>query len=1231
VLLDDASRALVAEHEVRLDAKSWQQEAFADLGAYLRWHMAPDRAAEDEAQVLDEVGAWIGSQVLGPISDALVERRPATVRVVVPPAAEALLFRPLELAHAGGKPLSVQDVTFVMEVGTTGVPNPAPVGERLRVLGLFSLPEGGKSLNLRRERQALVRLIQGIASAGKAVDVRVLQYGVTRDRLRGLLEEAEGWDIVHVSGHGTPGELVLETPAGKPDRIPAAELADLLDPARPRLKLVTVAACWSAAVSTAEQRRRLGLPVHDEGNDPEPAVPETGTSTGATAGSVATKLAQKLGCAVLAMRYPVDDEFAAALTVKLYDLLARQGQPLPRAVGVMLRQLLAASGPDGAESADAGPGVTRYPALSAATPALFGGKAVDLRLAAPDRHGPVDYGTAALKTVGFPPQPSRFVGRTAVMARSSAALAAGSRVPGVLLHGMPGGGKTACALELAYGHEHAFDQLAWYKAPDEGMDISGALTDFALTLERYLPGFQLAHVLASRKSLAGFLPRLTGLAEQRRVLIIIDNAESLLTEGGQWRDGDWSQVVGALTAHRGLGRLIMTSRRVPVGLTGPRAEPIDALSADEALLLARELPHFRALMDGKTPPLKPYEARQLARRALTVAQGHPKLLELADGQAGNPVRLARLVQAADEAWLTRGGVPEGFFTTGETTATTDDYVRILAIWTKEVTAAITPGERDLFWFLCGLSEPDRERAVLEANWAGLWRRLGRGGEPPALDQALSTLSDRGLAASRTGADDVGQRYTVHPGIAAAGHADAGRGFHDAVDAQVAVYWDAMFRYASGEVGDEGVNTVLLVRAGMAAVPYLVRQGRWTVAAGMLERAFNEDPSRLNAAAMLPAVRQMTEHDPSLAGVLARILHVIDPATAASQMRAFREDAVARGDYRAASVITGELINHCRSSGLLAEALTLANEMAGFSREAGLGPWTQLSDEVQRLQVLSDRGEEVSEVLSEVWRLRDRMLALPPPSDPDEATTPWSVRETLFGTGRDAAAQLGRWDDALRLNAQVIGSERERRALPAEIARSRFNDYGALLALDRTEEALEVLQECRQSFQDARDFGSLGKTLGAIALIEDARGHGDATVQLRRDALRYVYLAGDADGIAVGYHDLGNYFHLYPRLAAAAINCHLAAALISVLAGTGGAGDSVHNVSVDLRELGAAVLPADVADLCRQLDDIPGTDLPGLIAALSPDLAAAEHMLRALIAQAQELAVASPAEASSDLA
>jgi hypothetical protein len=245
----------------------------------------------------------------------------------------------------------------------------------------------------------------------------------------------------------------------------------------------------------------------------------------------------RLGCAVLGMRYPVVDDFAIALSGRLYDLLARQGQALPRALGIALADVMRTLGLDAC------------PALSAGTPALFGARAAGLRLAAPVRTGAESYDTGALKLAGFPPQPDRFVGRTGVMARASAALASGSGVAGVLLYGMPGGGKTACAVELAYTHELAFDRLVWFKAPDEGQDIRGALTDFALTLERELPGFQMAHVLADEASLAGFVPVLTELAERRRVLVVLDNVESLLTSGGQWRDARWGAVVGALCGH----------------------------------------------------------------------------------------------------------------------------------------------------------------------------------------------------------------------------------------------------------------------------------------------------------------------------------------------------------------------------------------------------------------------------------------------------------------------------------------------------------------------------------------------------------------------------------------------------------------------------------------------------------------------------------------------------------
>jgi hypothetical protein len=122
VLSEAASGALVADHEVRLDATDWQFEAFRGLHHYLAWHVAPDRRGTDEARIVAEVGEWISTRVLGPVADALVRqasRRHVTVRVVVPDVAGELLLAPLELARADGRPLALQGVTLIMQPNPT--------------------------------------------------------------------------------------------------------------------------------------------------------------------------------------------------------------------------------------------------------------------------------------------------------------------------------------------------------------------------------------------------------------------------------------------------------------------------------------------------------------------------------------------------------------------------------------------------------------------------------------------------------------------------------------------------------------------------------------------------------------------------------------------------------------------------------------------------------------------------------------------------------------------------------------------------------------------------------------------------------------------------------------------------------------------------------------------------------------------------------------------------------
>lgn len=1193
-VLSDAAGGFLADHEVRLDPASWQSEAFADLQHYVSWHAAPDRYREDEARIVAGLGSWVGADVLGPpVADALARaarRGPVTVRVIVPPEARSLPFRPLEIAHVHGKPLAGQDITLVMQTGSAD--GPAPAGSRLRMLGLFSLPEGGQPLNLRRERHELVRLVHRIAASGKAADVRVLQYGVTRDRLRDVLEDAEGWDIIHISGHGSPGELLLETAAGRPDRVLAAELADMLDLARGRVRLVTVSACWSAAEATAEQHRLLGLPASQQRST------ERVSGDPQSPGALAMELNERLGCAVLAMRFPVTDEFAIALSGELYRLLAEKGQPLPRAVGLALRQLRR----------------NDYPALSVAAPAIFGESAAGLTLASPPRPSEEDsYDTRSLKMAGFPPQPERFVGRTGVMARASAALADQSGKPGVLLHGMPGGGKTACALELAFTHEHAFDRLVWYKAPDEGMAVDGALTSFALTLERYLEGFQMAHLVADQVQLTTFLPQLTELMRQRRLLVVIDNIESLLSEGGEWRDGRWGQVIGAMTGHTGLGRLTVTSRRVPAGMTGLQAEGVDVLPDGEALLLARELPNLRKLIRGELDGIEPGATRNLALGILGIAQGHPKLLELANGQATHPEQLAALIQAGGEARQEQGSLPAGFFTGAEPGTPPGDYLHILAAWTRAATKTLEPAERDAFWFLCCLDERDRERLVLDTVWPKLWTRLDSGGEPPAVDQTLTAIAARGLIT----ADGPAQTFAVHPGVASAGRAGAGKPFRSAVDAEAADVLLWVFRYASGEDDLGPVNTKLAVRAGPSAVTYLIRAQRWAEAAAVLVSTFVMSPSPANAAAMLADIDQITSHDPTQAGTLAVIARQLDPAAAEMQMRIHLDASRADGDYQTASVTAGRLTYLCLRSGRLEEALALASQAAEYAQQVHAGPWSQIYSEIRKLDVLNEMGKS-SQVMAEINQLRERMHGLPGTRGSDEMVEPWAVREQMLATGREAARRLGQWNDVLEMNAAAIASMRERHAPAASIANAMYNDYQPLLRLDRADDALSVLRHCRPVFEATQDIEMLSRVLAGLADTEDKRGHGDAAIHFAHDALRYAYLAEDIANIVVTYHNLGCILANRGWHPPSALASFLASALISELTHIVGDCNPLGGAAITLLKFDTPP-PPDLASLCRQLGDIPGADLAALTARLSRDPETAEKMLQNLSTLAADTA------------
>ena len=309
------------------------------------------------------------------------------------------------------------------------------------------------------------------------------------------------------------------------------------------------------------------------------------------------------------------------------------------------------------------------------------------------------------------------------------------------------------------------------------------------------------------------------------------------------------------------------------------------------MLLARELPNLGALIAGTAGncggPEQAAAGRELAARVLAAAQGHPKLLELADGQAADPARLGELLGSADREWQRRGIAPDGLFTSvsGEPTAGAADYAAVLGSWTRQVADGLPDAARVMFGLLCCLEEIDRIPPVIEGNWADLWERLALSGAPPDPVAALEPLTSQGVVALVTDSDGDPAGLRIHPGVAAAGRTQAGDAFQAAVDLEAAAYWNTIFQH-----GLEQETGWLIVRAGRAAVPYLLSLGERRLAIALLEQVIHRDRSPGTIAALLPVLRHIADDaqgsdDEIQAGLLvARALEDIDPHASARQLR-----------------------------------------------------------------------------------------------------------------------------------------------------------------------------------------------------------------------------------------------------------------------------------------------------------------------------------------------------------
>jgi hypothetical protein len=575
---------------------------------------------------------------------------------------------------------------------------------------------------------------------------------------------------------------------------------------------------------------------------------------------------------------------------------------------------------------------------------------------------------------------------------------------------------------------------------------------------------------------------------------------------------------------------------------------------------------------------------------------------------------------------------DAFFRHGESDLDPDGFLAVLSGWTRSALTALSPGACLLAEYIACLEDSDRRVGIIEANWAGLWQRLGRPGEPPEPGPVLGELVSAALVEAESapepmppagahsqpgteGASDPGDdghgaaMRRMHPGVAAAIKGTAGPGVREAVDAELAAFWESVSDEARER--PDGEDTGLVVRAGLAAAPYLLRRADWDTASALLAQAAIRDESPGVTQALLPSLRRIAEATgaPVDAGRLAGVLMRVDPGAAERLLRGALKDASVAGGYWNASMIAGDLFNLLHDAGRLGEALEVARQKEELTRRARLGPWSRLGDEARRLQVLGRMGEH-EKVLAEVGRLRGVMAGLPGRRGPDESVDSWNVRETTLNIGYLSALATGRWELCLELNAEITASVLGRGAGVHEVAGTRFNDSGPLMRLGRTVEAGRLLADCQRVFEDYADTAMLGMVLSARAGLEDELGNRRTAVNLERAALRLKYARPGPRAIAISHHNLANYLGRAGGDRAERRAHRLAAALIWQLAGMSHyLAQAIRALAAELGEDGAdPSLPSTPAEVVAVAERTEGVRLGALLAALQPDPTALEAAL-----------------------
>jgi len=1190
-LVDGQGKAL-AFHEVRADPANVCWRGLFEMDRYLelqrgRFSEEQQQSGEADRALLAELGDFLRTEVLGAqlAAHLFASQTPGLLFIELPAERRPEVFEltriSWELAR-DEKGRTLPDASLAVQVlpqnvMPPGVPldvalagaRPFDPGGPLRVLLVFAQSHGQTAMAMRDMRERLNRFFLQEVATRYQIELDILQYGVTRDVLSRAARQGGGYHVVHLFAHGHENSLVLEDEQGRDDPVSGEEVAALLsgDFAAPPY-LVFLTACHSGEVKTERGLTDLWRALRQAREPQDPSGLEDPKGLlGATYTGTAFAMLRAEVKQVVAMRYTVEERFSFDLAEAFYRYVLLDEMPPAQALGhfrVKARE----------EGDKRG-----YRPREWITPAFFGGaegsQPIRLRRG---RSPAADRLTVHGKLPDELRRVELFVGRTNELRDLRRHVFGESADKAVaLLWGVGGLGKTALAAETVYLWHADFDFVlgAHPPAANQPLSLDGWLQDVNYHVMTSLgeKGYRIwdeQGETSRARWLESRLDELVRFLNAHRMLLVIDNLEPNLRREGEedavhylCADPDWSKTLTRLARELtpGLSCLLLTSRRAPAELA-ERAEvlslPVGPLEPGEWWVFARTAPNLRRLYLGS-----PRDFAVLAR-ALSVARGHPLILQAMEKLAADPKELVRRLgefETRGRRYASMGDLLAVGRTPHERAQEMAYFEDITAGSIRALIEDCSPATRRLLRMVTLALEPVYDR-LIEAIWEDKgWRddmpRLqpaGHGWREPLrelLDTGLLTPERKTMTTTAGESEEV-VTYVWHPIVAeqAATVLPSGEAFPEAGYLRRYAYLH-LIAYKQSRQQHTRVPAQVAIDVARDAVRYLLQLDDAKLTASFINEIHGLSQALDLRRDLQSWIHQLLEQVPldldreELLIALADIYREEGrPQAAIPLYQQVLESAQTRQAWRSCGVTSHNLGLALRDAADYPAARAACRDALRYMRHLGKFTAVRISglSDLVRLMVIEGGERNLARARHHIVRLvhiarayYERCQANPAAVEAQAIVEPVVLLVDVMDIQQRIERETENLPQALGICEEQIELDQQHRKDDLTIASHTFTRATNLTRMDRLEDAERDLLFCLRVQKEHQRPASVAKVLGELAAVAERQGDPLRAYQFVSQALDICYRLNNLSDVAISHNNLNSKLDKLGRTVASRID------------------------------------------------------------------------------------------------